>query len=362
MAEPCAGLRQFGWDEFFAERFPAGDGLIPARVVAEHRSNYRVQTAVAPAAACLAGKLRHRAGCHADLPAVGDWVAVQSPAGNGDLVIHDVLPRRSKFSRKVAGERTDEQVVAANVDYVWIVTALDADFNLRRIERYLTLAWDSGASPVIVLNKADLAAGAESKRWEVESLSPATPVHAISSLTGEGLGDLAGYLQNHATVALLGSSGVGKSTLINALAGTILQETGSLREDGKGRHTTTGRQLIRLPGGGLIVDTPGMRELQLWDAGAGLADTFSDIDDLAAACRFSDCQHAEEPGCAVTAAVQQGLLPPERLASYQKLQRELAHLDRKQDARARQLEKQRNRSMAKSLRHHPKYKRRDGRS
>lgn len=361
MAELCAGLIQFGWKEFFAESFPTGDGLIPARVVAEHRSNYRVQAALSQRSACIAGKLRHRACCHADLPAVGDWVAVQSPAGDGDVVIHDVLPRRSKFSRKVAGERTEEQVVAANVDYVWIVSALDRDFNLRRIERYLTLAWESGAAPVIVLNKADIAADAESSRWDVESISPGTPVHAISSLTGEGLSDLQGYLQNHATVALLGSSGVGKSTLINALARIGLQETGPVRENGKGRHTTTGRQLIRLPGGGLVVDTPGMRELQLWDGEAGLCDTFSDIDELAAACRFSDCQHAGEPGCAVTDAVEQGLFPPERLASFQKLQRELAHLDRKQDARARIQEKNRIRSISKSLRHHPKYKGRDGR-
>jgi ribosome biogenesis GTPase len=256
----------------------------------------------------------------------------------------------------VAGDRTEEQIVAANVDYVWIVSALDRDFNLRRIERYLTLAWESGAVPIIVLNKADIAADVQSCRRDVESISPGIPVHAISCLTGEGLNELQGYLQNHATVALLGSSGVGKSTLINALAGTSLQQTGQLRGDGKGRHTTTGRQLIRLPGGGLIVDTPGMRELQLWDAQAGLADTFNDIDQMAAACRFSDCRHSGEPGCAVTAAVEQGLIPPERLSSYQKLQRELAHLDRKQDARARLEEKHRSRSIAKTLRHHPKYK------
>jgi ribosome biogenesis GTPase len=360
MLEPFTGLASFGWRESCALEFPKGEGLVGARVVAEHRINYRVQMAIAERSAKVSGKLRHLAVCQADLPAVGDWVAVDAPAGDGEVVIHHVLPRKSKFSRKVAGVRTQEQVVAANVDYVWIVTALDRDFNLRRIERYLTLAWESGAAPVIVLNKADIATDLESSRWAVHSIAPGTPVHAVSSLTGEGVRELDVYLEDHATIALLGSSGVGKSTLINALAGASLQPTGHTRDDGKGRHTTTGRQLIRLPCGGLVVDTPGMRELQLWDGQAGLADSFSDIDELSAACRFSDCQHAGEPGCAVTDAMEQGRIPAERLTSYQKLKRELAHLDRKQDARSRQEEKHRWRAVTKSLRHHPKYKRRDG--
>jgi ribosome biogenesis GTPase len=276
---------------------------------------------------------------------------------DAEAVVHRVLPRKSKFSRKVAGERTEEQVVAANADTVWIVSSLDQDFSVRRIERYLTLAWDSGANPVIVLTKSDLCDDVDHYVTELESVAVGTAVHPTSSLSGAGLSDLQIYFSNHATVALLGSSGVGKSALINALAGTTLQKTGAVRGDGKGRHTTTHRELIRLASGGLIIDTPGMRELQLWDGESSLPDVFAEIDDLARACRFSDCRHAGEPGCAVTDAIAQGQLSENRFQSYQKLQRELAHLERKQSARAQHEEKQRIKSIMKSFQHHPKYKR-----
>ena len=350
-------LVKFGWTDYFARHLIEGDQYIPARVIAEHRSGYQVQTGKFECLARISGRLRHQATSHAELPAVGDWVVAQAQAENAEATIHRVLPRKSKFSRKVAGGRTEEQVVAANVDTVWIVSSLDQDFSLRRIERYLTLAWESGANPVIVLTKSDLSDDAEGRTCEVESISIGTRVHTTSSVTQDGLNDLRAYFCNHATVALLGSSGVGKSTLINALAGASLQQTAEVREDGKGRHTTTSRQLLQMPGGGLIIDTPGMRELQLWESPTGLADTFGDIDEFAKHCRFSDCRHAGEPGCAVVDAVERGQLAEDRLQSYQKLQRELAHLERKQDARAQSNEKQRIKSIMKSMRHHPKYRR-----
>jgi ribosome biogenesis GTPase len=350
-------LVEFGWTDYFARHFIEGDEFTPARVIAEHRSVYQIQTGKFECPARISGRLRHQAASHADLPAVGDWVVAQAPAENSEATIHRVLPRKSKFSRKVAGRRTEEQVVAANVDTVWIVSSLDQDFSLRRIERYLTLAWKSGANPVIVLTKADLSDDAAGRTREVESISIGTQVHTTSSVTRDGLSDLRAYFCNHATVALLGSSGVGKSTLINSLAGASLQQTAEVRGDGKGRHTTTHRQLLRMPGGGMMIDTPGMRELQLWESEAGLADTFGDINELAKNCRFSDCRHAGEPGCAVVEAVERGQLAEDRLQSYQKLQREIAHLERKQDARAQFNEKQRIKSIMKSMRHHPKFRR-----
>jgi ribosome biogenesis GTPase len=352
-------LVRFGWTDFFAQHFVEAGEFAPARVIAEHRNGYQVQTGKFACPARISGRLRHQAASHAELPAVGDWVVVQAPSEGVDTTIHRVLPRKSKFSRKAAGDKTEEQVVAANVDTVWIVSSLDQDFSLRRIERYLTLAWESGARPVVVLTKSDLSSDVDRCTSQVESISIGIPVHTTSSLTQHGLNELEVYFSNHATVALLGSSGVGKSTLINALAGAALQETAAVRGDGKGRHTTTHRQLLSLPNGGLIIDTPGMRELQLWESESGLADTFGDIDELAAHCRFADCRHAGEPGCFVAEAVQQGQLSEDRLQSYQKLQRELAHLERKQDARAQLEEKQRIKSIMKaarkSLRRYPKH-------
>ena len=350
-------LVKFGWTDEFARHFKEGNEFTPARVIAEHRSGYQVQTGKSECSAHISGRLRHQAASRAELPAVGDWVVAREPAENAEVTIHRVLPRKSKFSRKVAGDRTEEQVVAANVDTVWIVSSLDQDFSLRRIERYLTLAWESGANPVIVLTKSDVSDDADRRTCEVESISIGTRVHTTSSVTRDGLSELHAYFCNHATVALLGSSGVGKSTLINALAGASLQQTAEVRGDGKGRHTTTHRQLLRLPSGGLIIDTPGMRELQLWESQTGLVDTFGDIDEFAKSCRFSDCRHSGEPGCEVADAIRRGQLAEDRLQSYHKLQREIAHLERKQDARAHLQEKQRIKSIMKSLRHHPKYRR-----
>lgn len=350
-------LEEYGWSEQFERHWDNSEGQTPARVISEHRTGYRVLTEQAECKATVSGRLRHLAASHAELPAVGDWVAAQPTEDHCSATIHCVLPRKSKFSRKVAGARTDEQIVAANVDTVWIVSSLDQDFSLRRIERYLTLAWESGANPVVVLTKADLSNEVQRHIDEVESVSIGIPVHTTSSLRLEGLEELRRYFEDHATVALLGSSGVGKSSLINALAGTSLQQTAEVRGDGKGRHTTTYRQLIRLKNGGLIIDTPGMRELQLWDGQTGLADTFGDIEEFAKTCRFTDCQHLGEPGCGVAEAIERGEITAERFESYQKLQRELAHLERKQDVFAQAEEKRRIKIAMKSMRDHPKYKR-----
>jgi ribosome biogenesis GTPase len=281
---------------------------------------------------------------------VGDWVALRPPTGDGRAMIHAILPRTSKFSRKSAGQRTDEQVVAANVDTIFLVSGLDGDFNPRRIERYLTAAWDSGAQPVVVLNKLDRCDDPERCLLETEAVAMGVPVHRVSALTGQGCDALRDYLGPGLTVGLLGSSGVGKSTLINRLLGREVQKTGDVREsDDRGKHTTTHRELFRVPTGGLLIDTPGLRELQLWEADQGIESAFADIEELAEDCRFGDCGHAGEPGCAVEEALASGTLAPERLESYCKLQRELRQIHLKQDELARQQEKKRMKVINKSL-------------
>lgn len=347
------GLAALGWKPELLDN-PA-EGLVPARVVAEHRGELRINPGEGERAARVAGRMRHTAEGRGDLPAVGDWVLASLPA-DGDAIIHRILPRKSRFSRKAAGRAAEEQIVAANIDVVWICCALDSDFSPRRIERYLVLAWNSGAVPVVVLTKADLAADVDRQRAEVEAVTPGVDVHVTSCVNGLGLERLAASLRPGLTVALLGSSGVGKSTLVNRLSGVDVQAIGAVREDGKGRHTTTVRQLLRLPGGALVVDTPGMRELALWEADEGMETSFSDVEELAANCRFGDCRHEDEPGCAVLRAVEEGRLDAARLASYHKLGRELAHLDRKLDARGAIEAKRRGRMMQRALKKHPKYR------
>jgi ribosome biogenesis GTPase len=346
-------LDAYGWNETWAERFAqdAHDGGVAARVIAQHRELYQVQTASSALPARISGRLRHHASGGADYPAVGDWAVIEQGDADGEALIHAILPRISKFSRKAAGKRTDEQVVGANVDTVWIVTALDDDLNPNRIERYLTLVWQSGASPVVVLAKSDLCGDAVPIIAELSARLLAVPVHAVCALDGAGLEELKGYLAPGRTIALLGSSGVGKSTLINRLAGSEVMQTAPVREhDGKGRHTTSHRQLVMLPTGGLLLDTPGMREIQLWSAEEGLEKSFADIDDLAAGCRFADCSHESEPGCAVRAAIENGELAAERLESFRKLKKELAYFERKRDVRAELEEKQRWKEIIKSYR------------
>jgi len=324
-------LEAFGWTPLFAEQFKvhADAGFQPARVTVEHRSSYELLIESGEVAAALAGRLRHETSSKLDLPAVGDWVAISRQDGGALTLVEAVLPRRSVFTRRAAGRDHREQIVAANVDVVFVVTSLNAELNARRLERYLTLAWESGAEPVVVLSKADLCADPEPLLREVESVSGAVPVLRTSAKDLASLDALHQLLLPNRTGALLGSSGVGKSTIINALLGHERQATAAIREgDGRGRHTTTRRELVLLPGGGVLIDTPGMRELQLAEAGHGLLAAFDDIEQLAAECAFADCSHGPEPDCAVKAAVADGRLDPERLTSYFKLESELVHRGR----------------------------------
>lgn len=344
---------QWGWRSLFEEAMTPyrADGLTAGRVILEHKQMYRIMTEHGEMLAEVSGKLRFQAAGREDYPAVGDWVAAGVRPAEGRATIHAVLPRFSKFSRKVAGQVTEEQIVAVNVDTVFLVQALNQDFNVRRLERYLILAWESGANPVVILSKSDLCEDLADKLADIHHAAAGVPVHAVSALEGGGLGELAPYLRQGQTVALLGSSGVGKSTLINRLAGLQALATGSIREeDGRGRHTTTHRELLLLPEGGLLIDTPGMREIQLWDADSGLSAGFQDVEAAAAACRFQDCSHEREPGCAVRAALEDGALDAERYESYRKLQRELAYLARKEDVRLQQQEKAKWKAIHKQMR------------
>lgn len=331
-------LNDLGWEVFFDRQITDDERArwTPARVVWEGRERYRLSTGDAEWRGDLAGRIRHTAASRADLPAIGDWVLAALRPAEGSATIHRRLARRSRFSRAAAGRSTDEQIVAANVDTVLLVTSLNHDFNLRRIERYLALTWESGASPVVVLNKADLCADPGAWQNEMASASQGVPVLITSALRGDGISALVDVIRAGGTTALLGSSGVGKSTLVNALVGHDRQVVRPIRgRDDRGRHSTTSRQLFCLPGGGVLIDTPGMRELQLWDAEDGLEHAFADVEELAESCRFRDCSHGVEPGCAVTAAVERGAVDAGRLDSYRRLQREDRFLKSRQDESAR---------------------------
>lgn len=348
-------LQALGWNIFFQEAFAPYQvkGFTVGRISLEHKQMYRVLTEQGEMLAEVTGKMRHQAEGRADFPAVGDWVVISTRIEEQRASIHAILPRQSKFSRKIAGSTTEEQIVATNIDTVFLVNALNADFNIRRVERYLLMAWESGSSPVIILSKADLCADVEDKVREMESVALGVPIHIISSETGIGLENLAPYLKEGKTVALLGSSGVGKSTLINTLLGEYKQEVKEIREDDhKGRHTTTHRELISLSGGGLLIDTPGMRELHLWDSDEGLNQSFSDVESLFEDCRFRDCQHGNEPGCAVQEALRNGDLDQARFNSYTKLQKELAYITRKENQRAALAEKAKWKKISKDANKH----------
>ncbi len=323
---------QLGWNDFFEQQrrtaeelSPRGHDLLYSRVVEEQRGLYRVAGDI-DGWAEVSGRFRHEAATAADFPAVGDWVGVEGG------IIHLRLERRSTVSRAAAGRAVEEQVVAANVDIIFLVTALTQDLNPRRLERYLTLVWDAGAVPIVLLNKADLCADPAGVTESVRSRLPLVDVVAVSALEDAGLDQLSPYLRPAQTVALLGSSGVGKSTLVNRLLGAETLRVGAISEaHGKGRHTTTARQLVTLPGGALLIDTPGMRELQLWGDESAVAGAFDDIASLAAECRFADCGHGTEPGCAVQDAVNAGRLDADRLENFRRLGREAAFEERKRD-------------------------------
>lgn len=335
-----AALNPWGWNGFFAAAFADYDpqNQQPARVIAEYQGLYRLVLAGGETLAEISGKLRHQSSSREELPAVGDWVVCTWTPAMQHARIDAVLPRRSQFMRKQTGGRSEGQIVASNVDTLLLVSALNHDLNLRRIERYLSLAWDSGAKPLIILSKADLSEDPESLRQEVENIAMGTDIVVLSSLSGQGLDDLKSWLKPGQTLALMGSSGVGKSTLINTLAGQNLQEVKEIRsDDSKGRHTTTHRQLFKLADGPLMLDTPGMRELQLWQTGGGVEASFADVSEQAAEialrCRYRNCHHQPDAaGCAINEALASGELDPGRWQNYLKLQREEAWAERRQDA------------------------------
>lgn len=323
---------------------------MPARVIAQSRGLWRVVGNVGECPAEAAGRLRLAAEEGADWPAVGDWTAVELRDQGSAAQIHEVLPRRSQFVRKLAGKKVAEQVIAANVDVALLVSALDGDFNPRRIERYLTQCWESGAKPVIVLNKADVCESPQEKIEAMEKIAMGVSVCAVSAKTGQGFDELNKNLVRGETIVLLGSSGVGKSTIVNRLLGSAMQDVQEVREsDSRGRHTTTTRELFVLPGGALLMDTPGLRELQLWDADEGVSQTFADIESLARRCRFGNCGHNGEPGCAVQSAIDSGNLDIARLENWRKLERELAFLKRKVDPEASHNEKQRIKKLMRGV-------------
>ncbi len=342
-------LNQLGWNSRLAAQFEAM-GLsqcIAARVVRAHGRLNVVMCEQGELTCEMTGRLRHEAEGTGDLPALGDWVAIEARPNENAGTIQARLPRFSKFSRKAAGERTDEQVIAANINTALLMTGLDNNFNLRRIERYLTLTWNSGADAVIVLNKADMCDDVDAYVAEVEQIARGAPVHAISAASGEGVPALDEYLFEGRTIVALGSSGVGKSTLVNALLGSERQVTNEVREhDSHGRHTTTYGELIPLPGGAIYVDTPGLREVQLWGDEDDLRDAFDDVSALAAECKFNDCTHRNEPGCAVRQAIRDGQLDSKRLVNFQRMQKELAHLSERQRGQAMREKNARNKQIA----------------
>lgn len=352
-------LTSFGWDEFFADHFQpyAADGYTSGRIAVEHKHSYRLYSEWGEVYGEISGKLRHEALDRGDLPVVGDWVVINPSPER--VIIHAVLPRKSMFTRKVAGLRTEKQIVASNIDTVFLVTSLNQDFNPRRVERFLIVAWESGARPIVILSKSDLCDDVEERIDEIKAVAGDVPIHAVSAVRRAGLDQLAQYLKHGQTAAFLGSSGVGKSTLINYLLGREYLRVQETREhDDRGRHTTTHRELIVLPQGRLVLDTPGMRELQLWDGEDGLHIAFADIEAAASNCYFSDCQHQDEPRCAIREALAEGTIDEARYESYEKLQKELTYLARKQDIRSAIAEKKKWKRLSRDASQRAQMKRR----
>lgn len=349
-------IEQYGWSDALRLAFEphARAGHIPGRIIVQQREAHLVATDGGNLSAKLSGRLRHEAR-EAGHPAAGDWVALSAKAGEGRAAIHAVLPRRTAFVRRAADSVQTLQVIAANVDVVFVVTSMNADLNPRRLERFLAAAWQSGARPVVVLTKADLCEQPESQAAEIATLAAGCPVLVVAAREGRGLGSLKEHILPGETCVLIGSSGVGKSTLVNVLLGEERMATQDIRAtDARGRHTTSHRQLVLLPGGGLILDTPGIREVGLIEADEGLSTVFDDIERLAESCRFRNCGHGNEPGCAVHAALDTGLLDAGRWAHFQKLSQELAALALAKDRMVHEVERRRQAMQQKTYRSNKK--------
>ena len=345
-------LEIFGWNGFFEERFAqySHQGLMPGRVTIQHKDRYVLFTERGEVSGKVSGKFRFEVSGLHDFPAVGDWVVFDIDSGDQSAVIHHVLERRSKFSRKVAGDRPDEQVIAANIDIVFLVMGLDANYNLRRLERHLTVASESGARPVIILNKCDLCSHLEECTREVLSIAHSVDIIVMSALHKESIMPIYAILTMGTTGVLFGSSGVGKSTITNLLLDKEHAKVQNVRiTDSHGRHTTAYRELLVLPNGGMIIDTPGLRELQFLGVDEGLQESFDDIEELASNCRFRDCKHEAEPDCAVKNAIEEGTLLPERYESFQKLQREVHNQATKQTDASQRFKKERQKKISNQL-------------
>ncbi|MFH1424351.1 MAG: ribosome small subunit-dependent GTPase A [archaeon] len=355
-------LKKIGWDSFFEESFSPYqlNGLVPGRIIKVQRKGYIALTETGETEVKVSGKFRFDATEKGAYPVVGDWVAIKKGVANEEGTIKTVLPRRNKFSRKVAGVTTEEQILVANVDMVWIVAGLDNEFNIQRIERYLTLVSESKSKPVVILNKSDLCDNPEERGEEVKKIAQNAPVHILSAKLNQGLDALDQYLEEGKTIAILGSSGVGKSTILNQLLGVDRQEVGEVREtDGHGRHITAYRELFMMPKGGMIIDNPGVREMQLWSKGEGISEMFRDVEEIIQQCKFTDCNHENAPDCAVKEALDTGKLDPRRYAHYLKLKQEVEVLAIKQKNMVRRAEKTKWKDTAKQGREIRKYRTRE---
>lgn len=354
-------LNDYGYNTFFENHFReySGNGYIPGRVAIQNKTNYIVYSAYGELSAEISGKFMFDAENKEDYPAVGDWVVMRHIPDEQKAIIDKVLPRQTVFSRKEAGSKTERQILASNIDIVFIMTSLNHDFNLRRLERYMILSKESGAQPVIVLSKADVCDDIDTKIKETELIADGIPVHVLSSITHRGVDELKHYFDENKTIAVLGSSGVGKSTYINVLLGGETLKTLEISSyKDKGHHATTRRELILIPSGGMIIDTPGMRELQLWDGGDGIENVFDDIEELISQCKFTDCRHNNEPGCAVKRAIKTGELDEKRYESYLKMKKEIRYFENRKDWKANFEEKKKWKKIHKQVKENYKMKNR----